>query len=254
LVADAGRVALGGLAGRTALVTGAGRNLGRAVTLALARSGVNVAVNVRSNRSEAEKVAAEAGECGVSTSVVVGDVSDPEADERMVAEARSALGSIDILVHCVGTRPRLLISETSIEEWRRIQETNCSSYFYLARMVAPAMAEKGFGRLIAIGGPDAEHASPRHGAIAASKAALGAVTRAVAVEMGGCGVTANIVSPTLTESTDPAYVTPDLLHGRLAIPRVARLDEVAFACVYLASDQAAYITGQTLRVDGGFTI
>lgn len=246
--------ALNGLAGRTALVTGAGRNIGRAVALALADAGADVAVGVRQNRAEGEEVATAVKRMGRRAAVVVGDVSDPETDRALVAAVVSDLGPIDILVHCVGTRPRLLINETSNEDWRRIIDTNCSSYFYLARLVTPGMAERKFGRLIAIGGPDAEHAHARHGAIAASKAALGAVTRAVGVEMGRFGVTANIVSPTITETTDPASVTPELLNQRLAIPRTARLDEIAFACVYLASHQGAYVTGQTLRVDGGFTI
>jgi NAD(P)-dependent dehydrogenase (short-subunit alcohol dehydrogenase family) len=243
-----------GLRGRVALVTGAGRNIGRAVALALAAAGADVAVNVRSNAEEAGAVALAAEELGVRASPIVGDVSDPAECGRLVDAAQRSLGPVDVLVHCVGTRPRLLLQETSIDEWRRVMDTNCTSYFSLAKQVLPVMAERNFGRLIAISGPDAYHAHARHGSVAASKHALSALTQTVALEYGQSGITANMVSPTITETTESRLLTPEVLGELLAIPRVGRLEEIAFACVYLASDQASYITGQTIRVDGGFEL
>jgi 3-oxoacyl-[acyl-carrier protein] reductase len=235
-------------------VTGAGDNICRAVALAFAAAGTHVAVNVRENKRAADDVTREAIDRGVRAIAVVGDVSDPDADDAIVAQVRDALGPIDIFVHCVGVRPLYPIAETPIEEWRRVMDTNCSSYFYLARLVLPSMGERGFGRLIAMGGADASQGSPTRGSIAASKAALTAVTKAVAVEFGACGVTANIVSPTITETTASEHLAPEKLREMLPIPRPARLDEIAFACLYLASDEASYVTGQTLRVDGGFEV
>ena len=106
--------------------------------------------------------------------------------------------------------------------------------------------------MIAIGGPDAEQPHRTHGATAASKAALVSLVRSVALEHGGSGVTANIVSPAVTEGTWSEPVAVEELQRMLAIPRTGSFDEIAFACAFLASEQAAYITGQTLRVDGGF--
>jgi NAD(P)-dependent dehydrogenase (short-subunit alcohol dehydrogenase family) len=134
---------LSGLRDRVALVTGAGDNIGRAVALAFAAAGTHVAVNVRENKRAADDVTREAIDRGVRAIAVVGDVSDPAADDAIVAQVRDALGPIDIFVHCVGVRPLYPIAETPIEEWRRVMDTNCSSYFYLARLVLPSMGERG---------------------------------------------------------------------------------------------------------------
>jgi NAD(P)-dependent dehydrogenase (short-subunit alcohol dehydrogenase family) len=251
-VTDANGTALSGLKGRVVLVTGAGQNIGLATTRAFADVGANVAVSVRENEARAREVVADAERRGVEAMAVVGDVSDAEVVETIVEKVEAELGPIDVLVHCVGTRPWLLLVDTSVEVWHDVMDTNCSSYFYLARRLLPSMMERGFGRLIAMGGPDATLATPHHGAIAASKAALAALTRAVARECGARGVTANIVSPTITETTATEHRSPERLEAMLSIPRPARLDEIAYACLFLASEQASYVTGQTLRVDGGF--
>jgi NAD(P)-dependent dehydrogenase (short-subunit alcohol dehydrogenase family) len=243
---------LTGLAGRVVLVTGAGQNIGRAVASAFAGAGAHVAVAVRKNEARAKEVAAEARDRGVDALAVVGDVADPDAVDAIVTRVERELGSIDVLVHCVAIRPWLMLVDTPIEVWRSVIDTNCSSYFYLARRLLPSMTERGFGRLIAMGGPDANLPVPRHGAIAVSKAGLSALTRAVAKEHGSNGVTANLVSPTITETTASEHLNPELLREMLPIPRSGRLDEIAFACLYLASEQGSYVTGQTLRVDGGF--
>jgi 3-oxoacyl-[acyl-carrier protein] reductase len=242
------------LEGRVALVTGAGENLGRAVALALAGVGANLAVNVRENKARADEVATAARGLGVDAVTAVGDVADPDVDDALVEQVERELGPVDVLVHCVGYRPWLMLVDASNDEWRRVVDVNCSSFFYLARRVLPSMTERGFGRLIAIGGADTDRASPRHGLVAASKSALTALVKAVAVECGTQGVTANVVSPTITETTAPEFRDPERLKEFLAIPRPGRLDEIAAMCLYLASDQGAYITGQTMRVDGGFTL
>lgn len=243
---------LTGIEGRVALVTGAGRNLGRAVALALAGAGARVAVGVRENRAEGDAVAAEARALGAEALAVLGDVADPAAVDAIVDEVERGLGPAEILVHCVAVRPRLRLVETSVQDWRRVLETNCSSLHYLLLRVLPSMQDRQFGRIVAVGGPDATHGHRAHGAIAASKAGVVALVRVVAVEHGADGITANLVSPTITETTEPKHLTPELLSERLPIPRAGRLDEIAFACLYLASEQASYITGETIRVDGGF--
>lgn len=243
---------LEGLAGRVALITGAGRNLGRQVALTLADAGANVAINVRQNEPEARAVAEAACQLGVQAVTAIGDVSDPDVDVAMVERVEDQLGPIEVLVHCVGIRPLRRVVETSIDEWHEVLETNCSSYFYLTRIMLPSMAERGFGRLIAVTGPDANRGHVGHGSVAASKAALAALTKVIAMEFGASGITANMVSPTITETTAVEHRDRQRLEQMLAIPRPGRLEEIAFACAYLASAQAAYITGQTFRVDGGF--
>lgn len=242
---------LTGVSGRTALVVGGGENLGEAIVRAFADAGANVAVNVRSNSERAEKVAADARERGVTAISVVGDVSDPKAVESVLEQVDQQLGPVDILVHCVAVRPWVLVTDTTIEQWHQVMNTNCSSYFYLTRLLLPSMAERGFGRIIAIGGPAATVPYALNGAVAASKAGLAALTRTIAFENGAHGITANIVNPTITETTAAKSRTPERL-ATLPIPRAGKLDEIAFACLYLASEEASYMTGQTLRVDGGF--
>ena len=245
-------IALTGLKDRVVHVAGGGDNIGRAVALAFAGAGAHVAVGVRENADRGKQVASEVRDRGVRGVAVVGDVSDADHVEAIVAEVERELGAIDVLVHCVGVRPWLPLIDTPLEVWRNVIDTNCSSYFFLARRLLPSMIERGFGRMIAMGGPDANQATHLHGAIAASKAGLAALTRAVALELGPSGITANLVSPTITETTAPEHRTPERLRQMLPIPRPASLKEIAFACLYLASDQASYVTGQTLRVDGGF--
>ena len=243
---------LTGIEGRVALVTGAGRNLGRAVALALAGAGARVAVGVRADGAGAEAVVCQARSLGADACAVVGDLADPVAARSVVGDVERELGPVEILVHCVGTRPRLRITETTVEEWRRVLDTNLSSLHHLLLGVLPSMQARGFGRVVAVSGPDATHGNREHGAIAASKAGLVALMRVVAVEHGVDGITANLVSPTITETNHAEHRTPERLRALLPIPRPARLDEVAFACLYLASEQASYITGETIRVDGGY--
>jgi 3-oxoacyl-[acyl-carrier protein] reductase len=133
-------------------------------------------------------------------------------------------------------------------------DTNCSSFFYLARRVLPAMTERGFGRLIAFAVALDDLARIQHASVAAARSALYELVKVVAVESGASGVTANVVSMAITETARSQLLKPEQLRQYLAIPRPGRLDEIAFACAYLASDQGAYITGQTLHVDGGYMI
>jgi 3-oxoacyl-[acyl-carrier protein] reductase len=242
-----------GLGGRVVLVTGAGGNLGRAVVAAFAEAGADVVVNVRSDRTRAESVAGSARTTGVRAAVVVGDVADVAGAEAVVEEALAA-GPVDALVHCVGYRRHGPILETPLDEWQRILQTNCSSLLYLARHLVPPMAERGWGRIVAISGSAATRPARGYGAVGVSKTALAALVTSIALETGASGVTANLVSPAVTEAGTTEAMTPERLEQLLPIPRPARLAEIAAACVFLASDAGAYLTGQTLHLDGGLHI
>jgi 3-oxoacyl-[acyl-carrier protein] reductase len=243
-----------GLHGRVVLIAGAGGNLGRAVTSAFADLGSDVAVNVRADRERADSIVEGARRCGVRAATVLGDVASPAGAQAVVDEVGATLGPVDVLVHCVGFRSHGSILETTLEDWHRSLDTNCSSFLYLARGLAPSMAGRGWGRMLAITGSAATRPARGYGAVGVSKAALAALVASIALEVGSGGVTVNAVSPAVTEAGTTEGMSAERLQSLLAIPRPGRFDEIAAACVYLASDDAAYVTGQTLHVDGGLHI
>jgi NAD(P)-dependent dehydrogenase (short-subunit alcohol dehydrogenase family) len=245
---------LTGLSGRVALVTGADQGVGRAIALAFARAGAQVAVNAGADGAAAEVVAAEARGLGVKAAAAPGDVSSFEAAGEVAAQAAAQLGPVDILVNAIGIRPHSLVADMMPDEWRSVMDTNCSSFFYLAKRLLPAMSERGFGRLIAVSVAQGDRALPRHASVAAARGALAELVKVTAVENGEFGVTANLVAKAVSEDTAAHLLTPEILKKLVRIPRPAKLDEIAFACTYLASDQAAFVTGHTLHVDGGYTI
>jgi 3-oxoacyl-[acyl-carrier protein] reductase len=243
-----------GPAGRVVLVTGAGGNVGRAVTTAFAEAGADVVVGVRADAARAEAIADDARRAGVRAATVVGDVTRPDDAAAVVDGAVEALGRVDVLVHCVGFRSHGPILDTSDEDWQRSLDTNCSSLLYLARRLVPPMADRGWGRLVAITGSAATRTARGYGAVGVSKTALAVLVSTLALEVGSSGITANMVSPAVTEAGKTESMSAERLQQLLAIPRPARFGEIAAACTYLASDDAAYVTGQTLHVDGGLHI
>ena len=243
--------------GDVALVTGVGRNIGRAIALGFAQRGVSVAINVRSNQSEGEAVAEEVRRLGRRAVVVVGDIADAAEDERMVREATDALGPIDYLVDNASPRPKELIADMSVESWDAVIRAVLSSTFYLSRLVLPHMAEQQFGRVIAIGGPITTTAAPQLADVTAAKHGLVGLVKTIAAEYGDRGVTANLVSPGWTDTSRDDLEgaewrpTPEKLKAQLYIPRLGQPEEIADACLFLASDEASYVTAQQLHVNGG---
>ncbi|WP_236795482.1 SDR family NAD(P)-dependent oxidoreductase [Amycolatopsis sp. GM8] len=241
-------------AGRVALVTGAGRNIGRAIALQYAERGAHVVVAVRGNVEEGRAVALEATKFGVDAISVVGDVADPEHCRKLAATAEERFGHVDFLVHAVGLRPHAKLLDVSHETWHAVIETNCSAAFYLAQAVLPSMAERRFGRIIGLGGVRPGRAAlKKHGHISVSKAALDALIKEIAVEFGADGITANLVvpGPMDVQRKNALSASPADRFAQLAIPRLGDPEEVANACMFLSSDQAGFITGQTIRVNGG---
>jgi NAD(P)-dependent dehydrogenase (short-subunit alcohol dehydrogenase family) len=243
---------------RTALVTGGGRNIGRAICLALADAGLDVAVVAGRNVDEAEQVAEEVRSRGVSAAAFGVDLGDPDDVETLVGKVTAALGPVDVLVANAARRPHQSLTEISVNDWDSVLAANLSSTFYFGRLVLPGMAERNFGRMIAIGGPDGQRGAANRAHNVAAKAGLIGLMKAVAIEFGPLGVTANVVVPGITDTTrDPKDYphwpfSQDQLKQRLHIPRLGRAEEVADACAFLASDNASYITGQTLHVSGGY--
>jgi 3-oxoacyl-[acyl-carrier protein] reductase len=252
------------LEGRTAFVTGASRNIGRAIALAFAAEGADLVLNTRANREELETVAAECRKHGVRVAPVLGDIGDAAAVEAMVKEGTAALGAIDVLVCNAAIRPHKPITETSLEDWHRVFAVNLHSAFYLARAVVPGMKARGRGSIIALGGQSSLTGRAGTAAVTAAKTGLLGLVRALAAELGPSGIRVNMVVPG-TIDTERRYAewypefhqappgAPEQLQ-RIPLGRLGRPEEIAEACLFLASDASAYITGDTIRVMGGSVI
>jgi 3-oxoacyl-[acyl-carrier protein] reductase len=252
------------LKGKAALVTGASRNIGRAVALAFAAEGADLVLNTRVNGGELEAVAAECRKTGVRVVTVLADVADAPAVEAMVRQGLAELGAIDVVVANAAIRPHKPITETSIDEWHRVMAVDLNSAFYLLRAVVPAMKERKRGSIIAIGGQSSFTARPNTAAVAAAKHGLLGLMRAAAAELGPFGIRANLVAPGYID-TERRYAEwyPEFREAPAGAPenlkqiplrRLGRPEDIADACVFLASDASAYVTGDSIRVMGGRVI
>ena len=244
-------------AGRTALITGSGQNIGRAIALAFARLGANVVVNGHRNQAAIDAVAAEVRTLGANALAVLADVADPVAVQLMVDQATAAFGKVDISVSNASLRLHTPFLDISLEEWQRIINSNLNASFYLARSVIPGMKQHGWGRIIHISGRDGFMPIPNRVHNITCKAGVYAMAKALAIEFGQFGITANTVSPGLIDTTRDWSQYPQFRDGygervkEIPVRRVGHVDEIAAACTYLASDAAGFVTGQVLHVNGG---
>jgi len=244
------------LSGRVALVTGAGRNIGRAIALALARDGAAVAVNGHRDRTALQAVVADIERDAGHAAVALGDVASSADVARMVDEVEQTLGSVDIVVSNVAMRPMQSLLDITDDDWDRVLRTNLSASFYLARRILPGMVTRRWGRFIHISGLDGHtgHMALRaHNVVC--KAGVAALAKAIAREYGAHGITANTVAPgaidTERDWTQYPHYKPDEVVQDIPLGRLGHVDDVAGACVYLCSDAAAFMTGQTLHINGG---
>ena len=249
------------LAGKKAFITGASRNIGRAIALAFAAEGADLVLNTRANREELDGVAAECGKAGVRAVPVLGDIADAGAVDVMVKQGLAELGAIDVLVCNAAIRPHTSVTETSIEDWHRVLGVNLHSAFYLARAVVPGMKERRQGSIIALGGQSSLTGRANTASVTAAKTGLLGLVRALAAELGPFGIRANMVIPG-TMDTERRYAewypefrqappsAPEQLK-QIPLGRLGRPEEIADACVFLASDASSYITGDEIRVMGG---
>jgi 3-oxoacyl-[acyl-carrier protein] reductase len=241
------------LSGRVALVTGAGRNIGRAMAKALATGGATVIVNVRSNKSEAEQVLREI-ECGGGKAIVaVGDVADEQAITAMVTEAARQLGRIDYLINNAALRQEKTFEEMSFKDWRDVLGVTLDGAFHCAKACLPYLKSSGAGAIVNIGGLSAHTGSKHRAHVTAAKLGLVGFTRGLAHDLAADSITVNLVAPgTIDTPRDPSAAKPahhlinNTLTGRRGSP-----DEVAAAVRFLCGPGARYITGQTIHVNGG---
>jgi NAD(P)-dependent dehydrogenase (short-subunit alcohol dehydrogenase family) len=249
------------LKGKSALITGASRNIARQIALTFAREGADLILNTRKSQGELDSLASQCRGLGVRTYSILGDVSDPPQVTSMVKDGLTAFGKIDILVTCVAIRPHKPILEVSNEEWHQVMQINLYASFYLMKAVLPGMMERRCGSIIALGGQAAITGRPNRAAVTASKTALVGLVQAVAAEMAPHNVRVNIVNPGPVDTSreysewHPDFqkrpaVSPEKMKN-IPLGRRGTVEDVANACLFYASDESAYITGDRMNVVGG---
>ena len=233
------------LEGKTALVTGASRGIGRAIALELARAGADVVIGYRSGADEAEEVAREAGGRAVQA-----DVSSADDAKRLVDDA----GELDVLVNNAGLTRDGLLARMPDDDWRDVIETNLSSVFYTCRAVARSMMRRRAGAIVNISSVVGLHGNPGQTNYSASKAGIIGFTKALARELGARGVRANVVAPGYISTRLTDEISEEmrkLMLGNTPLQRFGDPEDVAGAVRFLCSDEASFITGEVLLVDGG---
>ncbi len=241
---------------RVALVTGASRGIGRAIALRLAADGRRVVLASRS-QGPLDEVRAEIEAAGGSASTLVIDVSDPAALQRAVEKVADVEGRLDILVNNAGVTKDGLMLRMSDEDFEGVIRTNLTSAFVAARAAARSMMKNRFGRVVCIGSTSGLVGNAGQANYAAAKAGLVGLARSIARELGPKGITANVVAPGFVE-TDMTSVLPEdirtkILEG-LPVRRLGKPEDIAAAVAYVSSDDAGYLTGQVITVDGGMTM
>jgi 3-oxoacyl-[acyl-carrier protein] reductase len=246
------------LTGKTALVTGGSRGLGRAIALALTRQGADVAINFRGDADAAGEVVSQITAAGRRSLAIQGDTSQGrEACEAIVKAALDGLGSLDILVNNAGITRDNLLMRMDAEEWDTVIDTNLGGPFWMTRAVARPMMKARTGRIINMSSAAGRMGNPGQANYAAAKAGLIGLTKTTARELASRGITCNAIAPGLIETdltADLPEAATDALTGMTPMGYVGSVDDVAGAAVYFASDEARYVTGQVLGVDGGIVM
>jgi 3-oxoacyl-[acyl-carrier protein] reductase len=240
------------LAGRVAIVTGAGRNIGRAIALALAEAGAAVVVNGRADRGAVDAVVSEIESGGGKALAVMADVSDETAVQRMTDAAVERFGRIDILVNNAAVRPEKPFESLSLADWRAVQSVILEGAFLTVKATLPHLKASGSGSIVNIGGMSAHTGAKHRAHVIAAKSGLVGFTKALAHDLAEHGITANCVVPGLIETVRAPGTTPQHhLSARTLAGRFGTPEEIAAEVRFLAGPSARYITGQAFHVNGG---
>jgi NAD(P)-dependent dehydrogenase (short-subunit alcohol dehydrogenase family) len=247
-----------GIANRIAVVSGGNRNIGRSIVLTLAKEGAKPVILYHGGAEEAKKVCAEVAELGVKAVMYQADLADTASLAPLVKKIEQEQGGIDILINNAAIRPNTKISKITLEEWDLVFNTNLKAPFFLSQAVLPGMIARKWGRIINIGGTDAYWGKVRRAHGVSAKLGLVGLTRAMALEVARFGVTINVVIPGTidTQRPHPEWY-PELKSGyaerleRIPMARLGDTQQVANACLFLASDLASFTTAQELFASGG---
>jgi 3-oxoacyl-[acyl-carrier protein] reductase len=245
---------MGKLDGKVALVTGSGRNIGRATVLKLAAEGAHVVVNSRTNKAEADAVAQEVRAYGGKALSLLADVSKKEQVDNMVSRALSEFGRIDILINNAAIRPHKPFTEVTLEDWENVRGVVLDGAFYCTRAVINSMVANNYGRILFFTGEGAFTGGASRAHVSAAKMGLVGLARSLASEFAGQNIRANVVSP---GSIDTSRANPEWYQGRtpnaagIPLGRQGTVEEIAATCLFLVSDDSGFITGQTIHVNGG---
>ena len=241
------------LSGKVAIVTGAGRNIGRAIALTLADAGASVLVNARTNRAEADAVAAEIVSRGGKALVHIGDVADASHMQAMADAAMGGFGRIDILVNNAALRREKPFAEMEYSDWRAILDVTLDGAFHCAKACLPALRKSGAGTIVNIGGLSAHTGAKDRAHVVTAKAGIVGFTRALAHDLAADGITVNCVVPGLIGTPRPKGQPEPAhhrTHGTIRGER-GRPEDIAAAVRFLCSPSARYITGQAIHSNGG---
>lgn len=245
------------LQGKTAVVTGGSRGIGRAIALELARRCANVVVNYHKSPEAAEAVVSEIQASGGQAAAFQADVSEAGAAQNLIKFAIETFGDLHILVNNAGiTRDKLIMMITE-EDWDAVLNTNLKATFLCAKAAVKHMIRKRYGRIINIASVAGQMGNPGQTNYSASKAGQIGFTKALAREVAGRNITVNAVAPGFVDTEILFAMPPETLEAALKLVPLGRKgqpEEIAYAVAFLASDQAAYITGQVLGVDGGMAM
>jgi 3-oxoacyl-[acyl-carrier protein] reductase len=245
---------VGKLDGKVALITGSGRNIGRATALKLAGEGAHIVVNARTNQAEADAVAHEVRDLGVKALPILADVAKKNQVDAMVARALSEFGRIDILINNAAIRPHKPFTELTVQDWENVRGVVLDGALYCTQAAIGSMVKNRYGRILFFTGDGAFTGGSGRAHVSAAKMGLVGMARALASEFAAHNIRANVVSP---GSIDTRRDNPEWYQGRVpsaaGIPlgRQGHVDEIAATCLFLVSDDGGFITGQTIHVNGG---
>lgn len=244
---------MGRLDGKTALVTGASRGIGRAIVLELAREGAKVALNYQSSDAKAQEVADEIARFGGTCLLVKANVADSKESREMVQRVADQFTHLDILVNNAGITRDNMLRKMSDQDWWEVLQTNLNACFYCTSAAIPIMTAQSFGRIVNISSMNGQTSAIGQANYSASKGGIIAFTRTAAVELAKSGITVNVVAPGYTE-TDMFAKVPDniqlLIKSKIPLGRFGQPVEIAKAVIFLVAD-GDYITGQQINVNGG---
>jgi enoyl-[acyl-carrier protein] reductase III len=247
--------------GKTVLITGSGRGIGRAIALYFASLGADIVVNYFRNREPAEQTAQQITKLGVRAEVIKANVGDMDDLENLISETERLFGGLDILISNAGSGYNRPIMEQRPKGWDWTMDINARAYLFLAQKAVPLMEKRGGGWIVSISSPGSNRVLPEYAVVGASKAAIEALTRYMAVEFGPKNISVNAVSPGIVETEALKHFNTmqdedllDEIAGQTPAGRIVTPEDVAAIVAFLCSPDASMIRGQTIVADGGFTL